>query len=49
MAVIAGGRLAAHGPPAAILTGETLSAVYGVQVSIEHTPSGRAVIVPMER
>ena len=49
VAVIADGRLAAHGPPAEILTGETLSAVYGVSVTIEHTPSGRAVIVPLNR
>jgi iron complex transport system ATP-binding protein len=49
VAVIADGRLAAYGPPAEILTGAALSAVYGVQVSIEHTPSGRAVIVPIER
>jgi iron complex transport system ATP-binding protein len=49
VAVIAGGRLAAHGPPDDILTGATLSAVYGVRVTIERTPSGRAVIVPSER
>jgi iron complex transport system ATP-binding protein len=49
VAVIADGRLAAHGPPAEILTGETLSAIYGVPVMIEHTPSGRAVIVSAER
>ena len=49
VAVIADGRLAAHGPPDEILTGATLSAVYGVQVAIERTPSGRAVIVPMAR
>jgi iron complex transport system ATP-binding protein len=49
VAVIAAGRLAAYGSPAEILTGAALSAVYGVQVSIEHTPSGRAVIVPIER
>lgn len=43
------GRLAAHGPPAEIVTGEMLSAIYGVPVSIEHTPSGRVVIVPIVR
>ncbi|MFI5030109.1 MAG: ABC transporter ATP-binding protein [Reyranellales bacterium] len=48
VAVIADGRLA-HGPPDGILTGATLSAVYGVLVAIERTPSGRAVIVPMAR
>ena len=41
VAVIADGRLA-HGPPDGILTGAMLSAVYGVQVAIERTPSGRA-------
>lgn len=49
VAVIADGRLAAHGPPAEILTGAMLSSVYGVQVSIERTASGRAVIVPSDR
>jgi ABC-type cobalamin/Fe3+-siderophores transport system ATPase subunit len=39
VAVIAGGRLAAHGTPDEILTGETLSAVYGVVVMVERTPS----------
>jgi ABC-type cobalamin/Fe3+-siderophores transport system ATPase subunit len=32
VAVIAGGRLAAHGPPAEIVTGEMLSALYGVRI-----------------
>ena len=49
VAVIADGRLAAHGSPAEILTGDMLSRVYGVHVSIEHTPSGRAGIVPIHR
>jgi ABC-type hemin transport system ATPase subunit len=49
VAVIADGRLAAHGPPAQIPTRERLSAVCGVPVTIEHTPSGRAVIVPSDR
>src|SRR6185437_5349335 len=46
--VIANGRVAG-GPPTEILTGELLSAIYGVAVSIEHTPSGRIVIVPIDR
>jgi len=49
VAVIADGRLAAYGLPDEVLTGERLSAVYGVAVTIERTPSGRAVIVPTTR
>jgi iron complex transport system ATP-binding protein len=49
VAVIAGGRLAAHGSPAEVLTGEMMSAIYGVPVSIEYTASGRAAIVPIDR
>ena len=46
IAVIADGRLAAYGSPEETLTGEMLSSVYGVTVTVEHTPSGRAVVVP---
>jgi iron complex transport system ATP-binding protein len=46
VAVIADGRLAAYGPPAKTLTGEMLSSIYGVTVTVERTPSGRAVVVP---
>ena len=46
VAVIADGRLAAYGPPHATLTGPILSAVYGVQVRIERTESGRYVVAP---
>ncbi|MBN9088729.1 MAG: ABC transporter ATP-binding protein [Reyranella sp.] len=49
VAVIADGRLVVYGPPDDVLTGERLSAVYGVAVAIERTPSGRAVIVPSRR
>jgi len=37
------------GPPAEVLTGEMMSAIYGVPVSIEYTVSGRAAIVPIDR
>lgn len=40
VAVIAGGELAAHGRPADIFTGDTLSNVYGVAVSIGYSPTG---------
>lgn len=46
VAVIADGRLAAYGPATETLTGEMLSAVYGVAVTVERTPGGRAVVVP---
>ena len=46
VAVIADGRLAAYGTPHATLTGPILSAVYGVQVRIERTESGRYVVAP---
>jgi iron complex transport system ATP-binding protein len=49
VAVIADGRLAAYGASAETLTGEMLSAVYGVVVAIERTPSGRAVVVSSPR
>lgn len=35
--MIADGRLAAYGPPDETLTGERLSAVYGIAVTIERT------------
>jgi iron complex transport system ATP-binding protein len=46
VAVIAAGRLAAYGTPHETLTGPTLSAVYGVEVMIERTESGRYVVAP---
>ena len=49
VAVIAHGRLAAYGPPDDTLTGPILSAVYGVEVTVERTESGRHVVMPSER
>jgi iron complex transport system ATP-binding protein len=49
VAVIAAGRLFAHGAPNAVLTGETLSQVYGVAVAVEATASGRHAVVPVPR
>jgi len=46
VAVIADGGLAAYGTPAETLTGERLSAVYGVAVTVERTESGRYVVAP---
>jgi iron complex transport system ATP-binding protein len=46
VAVIAQGRLAAYGTPDETLTGPLLSAVYGVQVAVERTESGRYVVAP---
>jgi iron complex transport system ATP-binding protein len=46
VAVIAGGRLAACGPPEDTVTGPILSAVYGVDVVVERTDSGRHVVAP---
>ena len=46
VAVIAGGRLAAYGPPQDTVTGPILSAVYGVDVVVERTESGRHIVAP---
>lgn len=46
VALIADGALAALGPPAATLTGERLSRVYGVPLAIETTGSGYRVVRP---
>lgn len=46
VAVIADGRLAAHGTPHDTLTGPILSAIYGVSVMVERTESGRYVVAP---
>jgi len=46
VAIIADGGLRAVGPPADVVTGETLSAVYRTEVRVEQTPSGRRVCVP---
>jgi iron complex transport system ATP-binding protein len=46
VAVIADGRLAAYGPPEETVTGPILSSVYGVEVIVERTESGRHVVAP---
>ena len=40
------GRAFAEGPAEAVLTGVTLSAVYGIPVTVETTGSGRKVCLP---
>ncbi|MGV8838872.1 MAG: ABC transporter ATP-binding protein [Bauldia sp.] len=45
-AILAGGRLAACGRAAEIVTTEALTAAYGTPVSVEHTAGGRLVVVP---
>ena len=46
VAVIADGGLAAYGTPHETLSGPILSAVYGVEVTVERTESGRYVVAP---
>ncbi len=46
VAVIADGGLRAIGPPAEVVTAETLPAVYRTEVLVEEMPSGRRVCVP---
>ncbi len=46
VAVIADGGLRAIGPPAEVVTAETLSAIYRTEVLVEQTPSGHRVCVP---
>ena len=46
VAVIAGGGLAAYGAPQDTVTGPILSAIYGVDVVVERTESGRHVVAP---
>ncbi|WP_373489493.1 ABC transporter ATP-binding protein [Blastomonas sp.] len=41
-----GGQACAHGPAQDVLTGDTLSTVYGIAVSVETTTSGRKVCLP---
>ena len=43
VALMAGGGIAAGGRAAEILTGEALSRVYGIPITVEKTPSGRSV------
>jgi iron complex transport system ATP-binding protein len=49
VAVIADGHLVAYGPPQETLTGPLLSSVYGVEVMVERTESGRYVVAPKDR
>ncbi|MEZ5653161.1 MAG: ABC transporter ATP-binding protein [Burkholderiaceae bacterium] len=46
VALLHEGRLRATGAPQQVLDGETLSAVYGVRVSVERLPDGRRVCLP---
>jgi iron complex transport system ATP-binding protein len=46
VAIIADGCLRALGPPAEVVTTETLSAIYRTEVRIEATSSGRRVCIP---
>jgi len=46
VALLDGGRLLAHGPPAEVLTPERLRAVYGVSVAVERLPQGQIVCAP---
>ena len=46
VAIIADGRLVAYGSPQETVTGPILSAVYGVEVMVERTDSGRHVVAP---
>ncbi|SFA73134.1 iron complex transport system ATP-binding protein [Poseidonocella pacifica] len=44
--LMSGGRIAAQGPAEEVLTAGALSAVYGVGIEVERTPSGRRVCLP---
>jgi len=46
-AVIGGGRLLAEGPPAAVLTGDTLAAAYGVRLAVAPHPVTAAPAVAL--
>ncbi|HLK10923.1 MAG TPA: ABC transporter ATP-binding protein [Candidatus Binatia bacterium] len=45
LVLLAAGRVAGEGPPAAVLTAEALSAAYGVPVTVGWSPEARAPIV----
>ncbi len=47
VAIMAEGGLAAAGPAADVVTGDTLSRIYGTPVRVEETPSGQRVCVPV--
>lgn len=46
VAILAGGRIAAHGTPAKVVTAKRLREVYGVDVRIEKLPGGQTVCAP---
>lgn len=46
VALMKDGGLFRFGPAEQVLTGEALSAVYGLPIAVERTPSGRMVCVP---
>ncbi|QGZ36948.1 ABC transporter ATP-binding protein [Stappia indica] len=46
VALLHGGNVLAAGPPEATLTPQALSTVYGIEVTVERTASGRAVCLP---
>jgi len=46
VALMRDGRIVAFGDPAAVLDGERLREVYGVEVSVERLPDGRTVCAP---
>jgi iron complex transport system ATP-binding protein len=47
VAVMRDGALLASGDPRDVLTAEQLAAVYGVAITVETLPSGRAVCMPV--
>ncbi len=46
VAILADGRIAAHGPPAKTITQKRLHDIYGVRVTIEKLPGGQTVCAP---
>lgn len=46
VALLHGGNVLAVGPPEATLTPQALSTVYGIEVTVERTASGRTVCLP---
>ncbi len=47
LVLMAGGRVAATGPPAAVLDAATLAAAYGVAVDVSRDARGRVVVLPL--
>ena len=47
IALMAAGRIVAHGPPAAVITPAWIADVYGVDVAVApHPRSGRPIVLP---